>query len=147
MDDDLLVQSSGTSASSKIYMSKILLVEDSEERCTWFRYCFIGCQLDITCDVQKAIDLMKKNTYKYIFLDHDLKIEHYTSFEIRDDENTGYGVAKWIADNSAQREAEIIIHSLNPSGSDRMLAALKSSGHNVKKIGFLALKNRMSYHA
>lgn len=125
----------------------VLIVEDSLSRCRWFKEQFIGYRLDITCDVREAIELLKKNSYEYIFLDHDLKEEHYSTWDIRDDENTGYGVAKWLADNMAHREAQIIIHSLNPSGSQRMLLTLESTGHNVRKVPYLDLQKRMIVRA
>ena len=115
---------------------RVLIVEDDETRCAWFRERLRGSQLDVTCDVATAIRWLGERDYRAVLLDHDLTEEHYFSNE-PDDERTGYAVARWLADNpSAQREALILIHSLNYTGAARMLTILRESGRDAEHIPF-----------
>jgi CheY-like chemotaxis protein len=117
-------------------MPRILIVEDDEERCKWFRERLRGRELDVTCDVALAISWLAERDYEAILLDHDLMEEHYFS-NLPDDERTGYAVARWLADNpTSQRDALIIIHSLNYEGSRRMLALLRDSGRDAEHVPF-----------
>jgi len=121
--------------------SRVLIVEDDEARCAWFRERLRGRELDVTFDVPTAIRWLAERDYETILLDHDLAEEHYFSNE-RDDERTGYAVARWLADNpSLQRDALIIIHSLNYEGSRRMLALLQDSGRDAEHIPFHYLQS------
>ena len=119
---------------------RVLIVEDEESRLRWFRANLIGSVVDETKLVGKAIELLQENDYGQIFLDHDLKYEHYATNE-RDDENTGYAVAQFLADRpDLSPNAQIIVHSLNPSGSDRMIRALHKGRRNYRKVPFIQLK-------
>jgi hypothetical protein len=74
--------------------------------------------------------------YALIFLDHDLALEHY-ELEMADDGLTGYVVACWLAEHpERQTEADIIIHSLNFPGSDRMRQCLQDAGRNAEHVPF-----------
>lgn len=116
--------------------ARVLVVEDDESRCAWFRERLAGRRLDVTCDVQTAIRWLSERGYVAVLLDHDLAEEHYFSNE-PDDERTGYAVARWLADNpSAQRDALIIIHSLNYAGASRMLGVLRAAGRDAEHIPF-----------
>ena len=115
---------------------RILIVEDDETRCAWFRERLGGSLLDVTCDVQEAIRWLGERDYRAVLLDHDLLEDHYFSNE-PDDERTGYAVALWLADNpTAQRDAIILIHSLNYTGAARMLAVLRDAGRDAEHIPF-----------
>src|SRR5918912_721480 len=117
-------------------MSRILLVEDDEMRCAWFRARLVGYELDVTCDVREAVAWLAEREYACVLLDHDLTEEHYFSNE-PDDERTGYAVAAWLADHpTAQRDALILIHSLNYTGAARMLAVLRGAGREAEHIPF-----------
>src|SRR2546421_9813573 len=88
---------------------RIFLLEDDEHRCDWFRKRFKGDQLDIVCDVPEAKELLNTQTYDSIFLDHDLKPEHYGS-TINYDEQTGVGIAPFLALHPGiQRSANIMV--------------------------------------
>ena len=111
-------------------------MEDDETRCAWFRERLRGSRLDVTCDVAIAIRWLGERDYRAVLLDHDLAEEHYFSDE-PDDERTGYAVARWLADNpTAQRDALILIHSLNYTGAARMLGVLCDSGRDAEHIPF-----------
>lgn len=115
---------------------RVLIVEDDETRCAWFREQLRGGQLDVTCDVRTAIRWLGERDYRAVLLDHDLTEEHYFSNE-PDDERTGYAVARWLADHpTAQRDAQILIHSLNYPGAARMLGVLRDAGREAEHIPF-----------
>ena len=115
---------------------RILIVEDDEARCSWFRERLRGSRLDVTCDVRVAVRWLAERDYHAVLLDHDLADEHYFSNE-PDDERTGYAVARWLAEHpTAQRDALIIVHSLNYTGAQRMLAVLREAGREAEHIPF-----------
>jgi CheY-like chemotaxis protein len=115
---------------------RILIVEDNESRCAWFSQKFAGREQDVTCDVQQAIQWLAERDYGVILLDHDLTYEHYCSNE-PDDERTGYAVAAWLAAHpDHQRDALIIIHSLNYPGAQRMLDILHDADRDAEHIPF-----------
>jgi CheY-like chemotaxis protein len=118
------------------FETRILIVEDDEARCVWFRERLRGKRLDVTCDVRTAIKWLAERNYEAILLDHDLTNEHYFSNE-PDDERTGYAVARWLADNpTTHRDSLIIIHSLNYTGALRMLEVLRGAGRDAEHIPF-----------
>ncbi|MCA1817832.1 MAG: response regulator [Acidobacteria bacterium] len=97
------------SASSR----RVLIVEDDETRCQWFRSRLPDRELDVTCDVAQATAWLAERHYDLILLDHDLTEEHYFS-DVRDDERTGYAVAAWLAAHpQSQPGAQVVVHSLN----------------------------------
>jgi DNA-binding LacI/PurR family transcriptional regulator len=115
---------------------RILIVEDDEMRCRWFEQKFAGRDRDITCDVQQAFLWLAEREYAVIMLDHDLADEHYFSDE-PDDERTGYAVAAWLAAHpDHQRDATIVIHSLNYTGAQRMLDHLRDAGRDAEHVPF-----------
>ena len=73
-------------------MRRVLIVEDDEVRCAWFRARLAGWEIDITCDARQAVELLSERHYAAVLLDHDLVEEHYFS-DAEDDERTGYAVA------------------------------------------------------
>ena len=115
---------------------RILVVEDDERRRSWFERQFAQCERDVTDQVAVAIQWLAQRDYDLIFLDHDLAEEHYFEL-VADDGLTGYVVAAWLAENpDRQAQAEIIIHSLNYPGSDRMLEVLHSAGRKAEHVPF-----------
>lgn len=115
---------------------RVLLVEDDETRCAWFRQKFASHVLDITCDVGQAVEWLTEREYATILLDHDLREEHYFSDE-HDDAHTGYGVAAWLAAHpDRHRNALIVIHSLNYAGAERMLDILHDAGRDAEHVPF-----------
>lgn len=79
---------------------------------------------------------LAERNYNLILLDHDLLEEHYFS-DAPDDARTGYAVAAWLAAHpDRQRDATIIIHSLNYQGTQRMLELLHTAGRDAEHIPF-----------
>jgi CheY-like chemotaxis protein len=124
---------------------RVLIVEDDETRCVWFRTHLQDRVLDVTCSVEEAIAWLAAREYELILLDHDLTLEHYFSNE-RDDERTGYAVAAWLAANpDTQRGAQVIIHSLNYEGALRMLDKLLEAGFDAEHIPFPYLQSGLRF--
>ena len=103
---------------------KILILEDSALRIEIFKK-QLGKKHDLYIydqveDAKNAID--HSGPFDRIYLDHDLD---QMIFIDSDDDNTGYQLAKYIADKNI--DAEIILHTLNPHGADRMQAVLPNA--------------------
>ncbi len=121
--------------------ARVLVVEDDEGRCEWFRQRLASHALDLTCDVGQAVRWLEEREYAAILLDHDLADEHYLSDE-PDDERTGYAVAAWLAAHpDRQRDATVLIHSLNYAGARRMLDLLCEAGRAAEHIPFHYLQS------
>jgi len=117
-------------------MGRVLIVEDDEMRCAWFQERLSSHVLDVTCDVREAKVWLEEREYATILLDHDLADEHYFSNE-PDDERTGYAIAAWLASHpDSQRDAQIVIHSLNYTGAQRMLDILHDAGRDAEHVPF-----------
>ena len=126
-------------------MKRILIVEDDEARCAWFRGRLAGAEIDITCDVAQAVVWLAERDYTTVLLDHDLQDEHYFSNE-PDDERTGYAVAAWLASHpDRQRDATIIVHSLNYAGAERMVEALRAAGRDAEHVPFPYLQTELRF--
>ena len=124
---------------------RVLIVEDDETRCDWFRRRLAAYDLDVTCDAARACELLAENEYDLILLDHDLLEDHYWSDE-PDDERTGYAVASWLAAHpGSQPTAQIIIHSLNYAGAQRMLEALAGAGFDADCVPFPYLQSGLRF--
>jgi CheY-like chemotaxis protein len=124
---------------------RVLIVEDDESRCEWFRHRLAHCELDETCSVEEAIDWLGVREYELILLDHDLRDEHYFSDE-RDDEHTGYAVAAWLAAHpSAHQRATVVVHSLNYAGARRMVELLLEAGFDAEHIPFPLLQSGLRF--
>jgi|SRR5882672_861474 len=120
----------------KIGSTRILIVEDDQQRRLWFEARFAGYQCDVTDQVSIAISWLKERDYDLIFLDHDLTEEHYYE-ALADDGLTGYVVAVWLAQNpDRQAPAQIIVHSLNHAGSARMIEVLHTAGRKAEHLPF-----------
>src|ERR1044072_590914 len=85
-----------SNVSAERHPIRVFLLDDDTRRHDWFAKRFNGDHLDVAEDVGSAQELLTKNIYDAIFLDHDLLPEHYGS-ETFDDERTGYAVALWLA--------------------------------------------------
>lgn len=115
---------------------RVLVVEDDVERQNWFLKRFFGQIVDLATTAEEGIRLLTANRYDGIFLDHDLTPEHSAG---QWDNATGYLVACHLARNP-QRRALVCVHSMNPSGSQRMVDALRNAGVEVRHMPFPQLK-------
>jgi len=124
----------------------VLLLDDDERRHRWFKRRFEGDELDIAESVAEAKDLLAKNTYDAIFLDHDLLPHHYESNDHGDIANTGYAIAEFLNEHAnLQRAATIIVHTRNADAAIPMVQKLRETGRNVEYCAFpfldLKIKN------
>jgi CheY-like chemotaxis protein len=126
-------------------MRRVLIVEDDEVRCAWFRRALSGAELDVTCDVAQAVEWLSVRDYAVVLLDHDLTEEHYYT-DTPDDAETGYAVALWLSRHpDRQRDATVIVHSLNYPGAQRMIEALRASGRDAEHIPFHYLQTGLRF--
>ena len=122
---------------------RVLIVEDDETRCAWFRERLRGSQLDVTCDVPTALRWLGERDYKAVLLDHDLTEEHYFSNE-PDDERTGYAVARWVRSRPWGTSARLLAVTGWGQAQDRALArAAGFDEHLVKPVDPNALLVRL----
>ena len=132
-----------SSADSGRHPIRVFLLEDDERRCEWFAKRFKGDELDISCEVSEAKELLKTRRYDSIFLDHDLMPEHYGATE-NDDERTGFAIASFLAAHpDLQRAATIMVHSFNADGAMRMVEELRGAGRQAEYIPFHFLEERI----
>ena len=102
--------------------------------------------IDMAHNVSQAQQLLGKNSYDAIFLDHDLHPEHYSSLD-RDDERTGYAIASWLAANpDLQRASTILVHTRNADGAMRMVEEMRRSGRSAEYVPFPFLEERIRHY-
>lgn len=68
----------------------------------------------------EAIDMLSRNKYDVLSLDHDI-----ASFDENGKEKTGYDIALWLAENKWNDPnyyipSKILVHSANPVGAVRI---------------------------
>jgi CheY-like chemotaxis protein len=102
---------------------RIFILEDSKERIQTFKKFFFNADLVIMENAKEAIEFLSKDLeFDVIYLDHDLGVQAFVDSQ---NDNTGYQVAKFLANKTTQ--AKIIIHSLNPIGVMNMQKILPES--------------------
>ncbi len=100
---------------------KILILEDSGERIRLFKAYLEKHDLHFFDNVQDAVEGIRNlGPFDVLFLDHDLDNRIYVD---SDEPNTGYQLAKWIAENDVQFK-KIILHTHNPAGARKMKSVL-----------------------
>lgn len=121
----------------------IFLLDDDHRRHRWFRKRFAKDYLDIAENVAEAKEILAEDTFDAVFLDHDLLPEHYESND-HDDEQTGYAIALWLAENpNIQPAATIIVHTRNADAAVRMVEKLRDAGRQVEYVPFTLLEQRI----
>lgn len=101
-------------------MKNILILEDSDSRIEHFNKNFKNVNITFTKTSKECVELLIKNTYDYLFLDHDLGDKVFCE----SDDNSGFMVAKWLSENIDRKPNNIYIHSLNPIGQRNMINVL-----------------------
>lgn len=125
---------------------RVFLLDDDTQRHEWFAEQFGGDHIDIAVAPAEAIGFLSVNSYDVIFLDHDLLPEHYHA-EGRDDERTGYAVARWLAENSSrQPNATVVVHTRNADGAMRMVEELRSAGRPADYVPFPVLAPKIKHY-
>lgn len=115
----------------------VFLLDDDERRHRWFERRFNGDDLSIAETVEDAKQILEKEAFDAIFLDHDLLPHHYESNEHDDFARTGYAIAEWLNERpDLQRAATIIVHTRNADAAIPMVQKLRESGRNVEYCAF-----------
>lgn len=117
----------------------ILLLEDNPKRIEWFETIFIKENLMVATSVDQAIDFLESySDISELYLDHDLDGRIFVNSE---EPNTGYQLAKYIAD-SGRIFHRIFVHSMNPYGASNMYNVLKGSATELAMVPFPILMGR-----
>lgn len=124
----------------------VFLLDDDQRRHKWFERRFSGDELAIAKNVIEAKEILEKEHFDAIFLDHDLLPHHYESNEHGDFDNTGFAVAEWLNQRAdLQRAATIIVHTRNADAAIPMVQKLRETGRMVEYCAFpmldLKIKN------
>jgi len=115
----------------------VFLLDDDERRHRWFERRFNGDDLSIAETVEDAKNILEKDAFDAIFLDHDLLPHHYESNDHDDFARTGYAIAEWLNERpDLQRAATIIVHTRNADAAIPMVQKLRESGRNVEYCAF-----------
>jgi len=124
----------------------VFLLDDDDRRHLWFQKRFKGDDLAIAVTVDEAKEILEKDTFDAIFLDHDLLPHHYETNDHDDYARTGYAIAEWLNERpNLQKAATIIVHTRNADAAIPMVQKLRESGRNVEYCAFpmldLKIKN------
>lgn len=109
---------------------RVFVLEDNQGRCDWFAKYLTEDEEEFTIvkTAKEAKDVLSKEKFDFLFLDHDLGDKVFVDIE---DENTGTQVVRHMIKNKLQQDAEIIVHSQNPASFDSMIVPLQKNGYDV----------------
>lgn len=125
---------------------RVFLLDDDTRRHKWFEERFKGDFIDVAHNVEQAQQFLSANSYDAVFLDHDLRPEHYNSLD-RDDARTGYAIASWLAANpDLQRASTIMVHTRNADGAMRMVEEMRRAGRSAEYVPFPYLAERIRHY-
>ncbi len=113
---------------SKFYIPtdrSVLIVEDTEDRISWFRQRLPHAKFAKTAE--EAFRALRDSEFKVLFLDHDLHWMHADNSIFK---GTGKEVARYLAES--RFEGIVVIHSKNEDGAAAMMRYLP----NVKLARF-----------
>lgn len=109
---------------------RILFLDDDISRHLIMMPKLVGHEVVQVYTAAEAVEALEANeAFDLVFLDHDLSNDHYASAETGNFgkmENTGYEVAVYIEGKLAanKRPKTVVVHTMNPPGGKRMMAAL-----------------------
>jgi CheY-like chemotaxis protein len=130
---------------------RILVLDDDDTRHEWFKEYFKDFEAQHVYTVDGAITaLIADPQYDFVFLDHDLNDNQYKSVTHIDGDNipgfvgqcrkelTGLDVTLFIARilEPEKRPKEVVVHSWNPPGAERMIQMLREVGIKTHKWEF-----------
>lgn len=103
---------------------KVFVLEDSTARIETFKKKLKGHDVYYFDNVKQAIQAIELlGPFDYYFIDHDLDNKVYVDSE---EENTGYQLAKYMAENGVPYETAIV-HSMNSVGAENIKNVLKDA--------------------
>lgn len=112
---------------------KILFLDDDLNRCKKVRQECVGHVITIVHTVNEAKQALDSDVFDLISLDHDLGEKQMCA----SDSDSGYEVAKYLSQlTNGNQQAVVIIHSMNPIGSDNMLNLLRDNDIKAYKLIF-----------
>jgi len=121
---------------------RILILEDEDYRIDYFYKKFFGHQIDVTKIPAQACKFLDENTYDVICIDHDLQPHHYDEGVIVEESKTGLLLGNYLGKNlHLSPKAHVIIHSMNPTGSERIRQACEI--RNPVRIPFPTFEARI----
>lgn len=106
---------------------KIFILEDYSERVKVFFELFNSHSIVLSNNAFDAKEILIKNKFSLIFLDHDLDNRVYVNSE---EENTGYQVAK-LLNTTINSSTPVIVHSWNQTGAKNMLKVLNEKAKHI----------------
>lgn len=123
-----------------------LVVEDAPVRNKWFTS--VLPHFDIAETPKVALAMLYLHHYDIVFLDHDCRVDANgirTFVEPTDEdflENTFWRVAQYLSKSEApiQDQPQVVIHSGNPVGANRMAALIRSVNPKVYVMPFGSFK-------
>lgn len=126
--------------------ARVLFLDDMEDRHAAFKNRTAGTRVVHVWTAEEACSKLLTCVFDVVFLDHDLADEHYDHDASVDGvgDGTGLQVAGWIAANACELRARdeqpfVVVHSLNPAGSQRMLDVLAEAGVPAVRAPFNTL--------
>ena len=104
----------------------ILILEDNPERIKIFQKNLMDETIVVEHTEYACVAncLLEDKKWDVLFLDHDLGGEAYVS---TDNENTGSGVARYLANHPDRKPPLIIIHSMNANGAVNIKSLLRDA--------------------
>jgi len=111
---------------SEIFVERgmnILILEDDPARHKIFKSNLIGTNTVIVTTVDEALQQLTKESWDYLFLDHDLGGTQMTE----SGPGTGYEVAQWLSVNHENMPKNVVVHSFNPVGAQNIKNILPKS--------------------
>lgn len=108
----------------------IFILEDDILRIQKFKMLFKNHNCIFCSDIKEALDILSRQDFHVICLDHDLGRNTLTSL------NNGYELVKKIIEANLQKRSQFYIHSTNPCGANNMLNSLESNGYNAEWYPF-----------
>lgn len=123
----------------KINQLKIMILEDMPSRIQFFKSKLYRHDIyffDNADDAINALRFLNEKNWDIVFLDHDLEGRIFVPSSYH---NTGYTVAKFIAENDDIKINQIITHSMNPQGAQNIKMILP----RAEIIPFNLLKTKL----
>lgn len=108
---------------------RILFLDDMEVRHEGINKIITNGKIDHAYTVEEAKFYLNMHKYDLVFLDHDLSASHYGAEVSAIQEETGFDVALFISEmDEDSLPTQVIIHSWNPAGAERMHKQLQGLG-------------------
>lgn len=102
---------------------RVFILEDDEDRIRRFHQAFIGHDVTLAKDTERALKLFEP-PYDWVLLDHDLGGRQWVD---SDEEDCGAAFCRRVPVDGLQG-ARVVVHSFNRDGAIRMIQTLRDKG-------------------